>query len=201
VAHQLNSPPELVLIKSRTSAFSWVAWHGAFGTASNTDYFLLESGTSKGAAGSYNFWGNAAPTSSVVNIGTQVSVNNNTADYIGYFFTSIEGYSAFGSYTGSTEGPYVALSFAPRWLMVKRIDGNAPWVIVDTERNTHNVMDNHLLANDSAAENGSTIGNICDFLSNGFKIRVSDGWFNSNGANYLYVAFASHPFASNARAR
>ena len=84
--------------------------------------------------------------------------------------------------------------------MVKRSDGNAPWVIVDTERNTYNVMDNHLLANDSAAENGSTIGNICDSLSNGFKIRGSDGWFNNSGGNYIYAAFAEHPFKT-ARAR
>ena len=202
VAHQLNSPPELVIIKSRTSAFSWVVWHGAFGTASDTDYFLLEGGTGKGAAGSYNFWGNAAPTSSVVNIGTQVSVNNNTADYIGYFFTSIEGYSAFGSYTAngsSTDGPFVFTGFAVAWLMTKRSNASGSWEIHDLRRPGYNPQDERLLADSAANEAG---GNNVDLLSNGFKVRNSfSGMNNTSGDTYLYAAFASHPFASNARAR
>ena len=201
VAHQLNSPPELVIIKSRTSAFSWVVWHGAFGTASNTDYLLLEGGTGKGAAGSYNFWGNAAPTSSVVNIGTQVSVNNNTADYIGYFFTSIEGYSAFGSYTGngSADGPFVYTGFKIAWLLIKRTDATKSWQLIDNARSTFNVTDDRLFLDDTGSESSSSNFNL-DILSNGFKCRTAHDSTNVSGGTYIYAAFAEHPFKT-ARAR
>ena len=201
MAHQLNSPPELVIIKSRTSAFSWVVWHGAFGTASNTDYLLLEGGTGKGAAGSYNFWGNAAPTSSVVNIGTQVSVNNNTADYIGYFFTSIEGYSAFGSYTGngSADGPFVYTGFKIAWLLIKRTDATKSWQLIDNARSTFNVTDDRLFLDDTGSESSSSNFNL-DILSNGFKCRTAHDSTNVSGGTYIYAAFAEHPFKT-ARAR
>ena len=39
-----------------------------------------------------------------------------------------------------------------------------------------------------------------DFLSNGFKARSTDANMNTNGANYIYIAFAETPFKySNAR--
>jgi hypothetical protein len=201
VAHQLNSPPELVIIKSRTSAFSWVVWHGAFGTASNTDYLLLEGGTGKGAAGSYNFWGNAAPTSSVVNIGTQVSVNNNTADYIGYFFTSIEGYSAFGAYTGngSADGPFVYTGFKIAWLLIKRTDATKSWQLIDNARSPFNVTDDRIFPDETLGESSSSNFNL-DILSNGFKCRTAHDSTNVSGGTYIYAAFAEHPFKT-ARAR
>jgi hypothetical protein len=66
-----------VIIKSRSEANSWIVWHKTFVTAGNTDYLFLESTAAKGGPGSYDFWNNTAPTSSVVSIGTQVSVNKN----------------------------------------------------------------------------------------------------------------------------
>ena len=33
-----------------------------------------------------------------------------------------------------------------------------------------------------------------DFLSNGFKLRNSDGSFNGSGATHIFLAFAESPF-------
>jgi hypothetical protein len=33
-----------------------------------------------------------------------------------------------------------------------------------------------------------------DFLSNGFKLRATDGFVNKASSNYLYMAFAESPF-------
>ena len=36
-----------------------------------------------------------------------------------------------------------------------------------------------------------------DFLSNGFKIRHNDNAWNGNGNNFVYMAFAEHPFVTS----
>jgi len=33
-----------------------------------------------------------------------------------------------------------------------------------------------------------------DFLSNGFKLRETDGYVNGNGSSYIYMAWAETPF-------
>ena len=189
--HGLNAKPDFVIVKNRDSAYNWDIYHSSLGY--NSSLIFTTAATRSGAF-------SAEPTSSVVNTKTGYT-HNGTDDYLALCWTAVEGYSAFGSYTGTgtsdDSAPFIYTGMRPKWIMVKRTNGLSPWLIVDTERNTYNVMDNHLLANDSAAENGSTIGNICDSLSNGFKIRGSDGWFNSSGGTYLYVAFASNPFQVN----
>ena len=36
-----------------------------------------------------------------------------------------------------------------------------------------------------------------DFLSNGFKMRATDGATNGSGRRYIYMAFAESPFVSS----
>ena len=38
---------------------------------------------------------------------------------------------------------------------------------------------------------------ILDFLSNGFKLRTTDGGMNGSGMTGLYIAFAKFPFVSS----
>ena len=38
---------------------------------------------------------------------------------------------------------------------------------------------------------------FCDFLSNGFKIKVSNASFNQSGSSYLYMAFAEAPLVGS----
>jgi hypothetical protein len=120
---------------------------------------------------------------------------------IAYCFAPVEGYSAFGSYTGngSSDGPFVALSFAPRWLLVKGTGSSTAWRIWDSEREPNNVKNKSLHANDGQSETYYGADDI-DFLSNGFKLRASGSYQNTSGATYIYAAFAEHPFKT-ARAR
>jgi hypothetical protein len=106
-----------------------------------------------------------------------------------------------GSYTGNgstTNPPFVYLGFKPAFLIIKKTNGGAHWIINDSTRNPSNVADNILRANESGAEYVST--SVCaDLLSNGFKLRsgVIDQDTNGSGGEYIYLAFASNPFASN----
>ena len=54
-----------------------------------------------------------------------------------------------------------------------------------------------LSPNESSADYTAAAWNT-DFLSNGFKIRSSEGEYNANGSTYIYMAFAETPFVANA---
>ena len=53
-----------------------------------------------------------------------------------------------------------------------------------------------LRANDNSADDDSA-DNAIDFLSNGFKIRTGANGLNANTGNFIYMAFAEHPFVSS----
>jgi hypothetical protein len=36
-----------------------------------------------------------------------------------------------------------------------------------------------------------------DILSNGFKLRATDGYVNFDGGNYIYMAFAEEPLVGD----
>lgn len=85
--------------------------------------------------------------------------------------------------------------------MIKRTTsdtGGGNWIVKDALRPTYNESNQNLFANLSIAE---TTEYPFDFLSNGFKIRVSQTDINgSSSQSYIYAAFAEAPFAL-ARAR
>ena len=201
VGHGLGVAPQFVIVKNRLNATNWMVGHQSLDPTSPWNYYLRLNGTIASAAAA-DFWNNTAPTSSVVTLGTSTSVNSIDGDtYVMYAFAPVSGYSSFGSYTGngSSDGPFVYTGFRPRWVMVKRTDtgnSNTNWAIYDSAR-SDNPNTKYLLANTSGAE-----GNYydVDFLSNGFKLRLSGDTTNQTSGTYIYAAFAENPF-SIARAR
>jgi hypothetical protein len=148
-------------------------------------------------------WNSTAPTSSVFTVGTGADQNGSGNTIVAYCFAPIAGYSAFGSYTGngSTDGPFVFTGFRPRFVLIKCSSGSgAGWLIYDSARNTYNLVDLFLQANQSNAEAGNSTDNPLDFLSNGFKLRYSNTATNQSGETFIYMAFAESPFKyANAR--
>jgi hypothetical protein len=119
---------------------------------------------------------------------------------IAYCFAPVESFSAFGSYTGngSSDGPFIYTGFRPRFILQKRTDtAGSSWQILDTERDPFNLMNSPLLPESNSAE---VTADRFDSLSNGFKIRTSNGGQNASGGSFIYAAFAEHPFKT-ARAR
>ena len=67
--------------------------------------------------------------------------------------------------------------------------------MVDNKRSStdgYNVINRFLYANQSYAE--ATTQTPVDLLSNGFKCRNTDGKWNTDGSQYIYMAFAEAPF-------
>ena len=141
---------------------------------------------------------NTDPNSSVITLGGDHNVNGPNHEIICYAFAPVEGYSAMGSFVGngSTDGPFVYTGFKVSWIMMKRTDtAGYSWFILDATRSPYNDTADYLIANSSGAEADNTT--FIDILSNGFKLRDSGGTPNGSGGTYIYLAFASNPFASN----
>jgi len=81
--------------------------------------------------------------------------------------------------------------------MTKRTDSTAFWMVLDSERDTYNVIEGQLYPNANNAEGSSA---VADFLSNGFKARSTSNEMNTSGGTYVYAAFSENPF-KYARAR
>ena len=199
IAHGLNQAPEWIIVKPRSEARNWLIWHKELND--NDKALLFSTGTPAN-----NRFGPNAPTTTVYGLyGGQGNRDGTT--FIGYAFHGVEGYSKFGSYTGtgSTNGVFVFTGFRPAFLIVKQIDASNRWIIFDNKRGSQDETDttviNHnpleekleLNPNDDSAESSS--GTDCfDFLSNGFKLRRSGDVYNGSGHDYIYMAFAEMPF-------
>ena len=189
--HGLNAKPDFVIVKNRDSAYNWDIYHSSLGY--NSSLILTAAATRSGAF-------SAEPTSSVINTKTGYT-HNGTNEYVALCWTAVEGYSAFGSWTGngSSDGPFVYTGFKPAFLLLKASQGAGSWIMYDFKRDPSNLTNEAILSNSSAAEVTFSSA-VADMLSNGFKLRGTDSWINTSGQTYIYAAFASHPFR-NSRAR
>ncbi len=199
IGHGLDSQPEMVITKSTESTSQWMIYHKDLTGNTSGDnpynlYFLTDAELDLTAWGAYN-----DITSSVIPVTRQSAAtahnNNSNIDYIAYCFRSVEGFSSFGSYTGngSTNGPIVETGFEPAFLMVKRTDSTASWIILDNKRDLTNPRDSSLKANESETEDVDNSNRATDFLSNGFQLKHSHLAMNASGGTYLYMAFAADP--------
>jgi hypothetical protein len=191
VGHGLNAAPIFMMTKQRNATRDWFVQTTAID--GSADYLLLNLTDSK-----YNTVFSWSSTTFTVGGGPYDNASGGT--YVTYCWTPVEGYSAFGSYTGngSFDGPFVYTGFRPRWILKKRTDAVDYWYIWDTARDPDNVVEAKLEANDQSTEYTSV--DWLDITSNGFKIRYNGGDVNASGGTYLYAAFAENPFKT-ARAR
>jgi len=194
VGHGLGKALDMIIVKNRDRVESWRVGMTAIGF---TKQLLLNAVDA--ASTDSLVWQDTAPTSSVFSIGTRNAVNASGEDLVAYCFADVEGYSKFGSYTGngSNDGTFVYTGFRPSFIMYKntsRSTAGAIWWMWDTTRDTRNPTDLYLRANDSLAE-GSF--DSLDILSNGFKLRTSDGGQNASGETIIYMAFAENPFVTS----
>ena len=195
LGHGLGKIADFIIIKNRSSSGDWYVHHK---NIDDNDYLRLNHDDETTNTGSrYTFY-RPAFTTSLFNVDYNNIVTQNH-DYVAYVFATIQGYSQFGKYEGNgdDDGPFIYTGFKPAWLMIKRIDQANNWWIIDTKRDDYqNPFADLLKADDADAENANTARG--DFLSNGFKWRVSPNAFNADGGQYIYAAFAESPFVSSA---
>jgi len=197
VNHGLGLVPAVVITKARNAADDWIMYHKSIGTSN-----FLKLNTVAAKAGSSPYAA-ADPNSTAFFVSNNlIFVGELGANFISYVFAPIQGYSMFSSYTGNggaTAGPFVYLGFKPAWVMIKSSkDANGDgWHIMDNKREkTANPTVGKLFAESTAGENAATAIAL-DLLSNGFKVRATDGGLNRDGDIYVFMAFAESPFVTS----
>jgi len=181
--HGLSQAPEIYILKSRDNTEEWRVYY----TVVDGTYDFMYLNTTNSVMHS----GYALPTSTLIN-----KADDNGENMVAYCWHSVPGYSKIGSYTGNgdADGPFVYTGFRPAFVMMKEhTDSSTNWVIYDNMRgaNAYNSVDLNLYPNLTNAEGDASLD--YDFVSNGFKIRTSNGGINANSDKYLYMAFAEQP--------
>ena len=195
VGHGLGVAPKMIIIKSTSNTSNWGVYHKSIGANK-----MLNLNTTAAEATNSGYFNNTDPTTTVFSLGDEGNDTNGSGkNYIAYCFAEKTGYSKFGSYVGNgnANGAFVYTGFKPAFILQKRTNSaSTGWGMFDSTRSPTNVSQNMILANSNAVEDTSAAGAI-DFLSNGFKWRTADGWFNGGGDPNIYMAFAEEPLVSN----
>ena len=184
IPHGLTQTPGMIITKNMGSGHGWMVFHKGKGTGR---LYLEDTGVGDGSG--YT----VLPTATHFTIDS-TSDGDSSDDCLSYCWHDVPGLQKFGSYTGNAavDGPYVELGFKPAIVMVKRISGaSANWYIMDYKNQTVNPVIHAIEPNTSDQMNTASVVNY-DFLSNGFKVRGSDGDINAS-APYLYAAWAEVP--------
>lgn len=204
IGHGLGVKPNWIIAKDRSAGRSWAV--GSDDSPWSLNLRLNEISGAANTSQNGSQWYETTPTSTVFYVGNgdvgdySGDTNVNGENYVAYCFSSVEGYSKFGKYTGNgnNDGPFVFTDFRPAWVMIKRSSASEGWHIFDNKRDPDNVIEDRLEANSNSAS--FTGYDWLDFLSNGFKTRINIDNTNGSGSTYIYFAFAESPF-KNSRAR
>jgi len=197
--HGLGAAPGWLLIKRTSGTEDWLVFHHKNTSDPATDHLLLN--TNDATSDSATRFDDTAPNGTEVTCGNNAVINGDGSTYVCWAWKEVKGFSKFGGYKGngsSSDGPFVYTGFKPAWLMTKKSSASDHWKIYDNQRDPFN--DGSLTgmkANQNESEADAGTRGI-DLLSNGFKIREGDGDTNGVNQEFIYMAFAEHPFTSSA---
>jgi hypothetical protein len=181
--HNLSKAPDLMVVKSRSSANDWNVW--CTGLA-GTEKLVLNSTAAK--VTDATAWNSTQPTRSVISLGTAAGTNTNAATYVAYLFSNIAGIQSIGTYVGDgTTGRLIDCGFTTgsRFIMIKSLTATGSFLVADSTRGIVGGNDPYLALNSSATEvtNEDWLDpSISGFLVN--QVTVSNA--NVNGVTYMY---------------
>ena len=191
VGHGMNTAPVFTMVKNYSSnGQNWIIYHQDI----SPDY-ALKLNTQDAKSNSNNYWQSTAPTNSLLTFTGGTASNSNGNNMIGYCFAEKTGFSHFGSYTGNgnANGPFVYTGFSPAYIWIKSSTYAGNWLCLDNKREVQNIgSGTPINLNENNAED-TNANYAVDFLSNGFKLRNTNGNIQNNGQTMLYAAFAAEP--------
>ena len=186
VAHNLAAVPELMIVKSRSTAYGWTVYAAGVG---NTSFAYLNEPDAFQTNGTA--WNNTSPTSSVFTVGTGPIINASGSTFAAYLFASCPGVSKVFNYTGNGSSQTINCGFTggARFVMIKRTDSTGDWYVWDSARGIVSGNDPRLSLNTTAAE--VTTDDSVDTDSTGFVVnQLSATNINVSSATYIGIAIA-----------
>ena len=189
-AHGLGVAPKMIITKNRSIVKNWSVYHSSLGEGKAIFLNVIDVPDADNT-----YWNNTAPTSTTFSFGTN-SGNNNGNNMIAYCFAEKQGYSKFASYigNGNANGTFIPTGFKPAFTLFKKTNATSEWFLLDGTRDPFNPVKKVFEANSDSVE--ATDPDI-DYLSNGFKIRTTNGNLGTNASTYIFMAFAENPFVTS----
>ena len=194
IPHQLGKIPEMIWIKKLSSATHWSCYHHGLnsGNYPYTKYVSLNNNWQEDYATNFN---DKAPTADHFYVGEPGNerTNKNNDDYIAFLFASANDadgnpISKVSWYTGTGSDNTVSLGFSPRFLLIKRVDADAHWILFDTLRGVGPGLDERLFLNATSTANSTT--NYVDLSGNNIVLKSNHTFTNASGGRYIYYAHA-----------
>jgi len=190
VSHNLGVAPEMMWVKERSQGNGWQVYHASL---PNTSYMQLNTDGVEATSGTGR-WNSTDPTDSVFTLGSDTRVNNSNSGYIAYLFTTLDGISKVGSYTGNGTSQTIDCGFTSgaRFVLIKS-RGQGNWIVYDSERGIVSGNDPALFLNTTDAEDSGH--DQIDPASSGFTV-VYDSFestlrlTNKSGVDYIFYAIA-----------
>ena len=167
ILHSLGVTPEMIWVKSMTSAHAWYVYFG-----DNTDYLKLN--TAHQAFDDNTIWNDTSPTSTTFSIGTEGEVNTNGQQYIALLFATVTKISKIGTFShtnGSTTDVPCNFLGQSQFVMVKRTDSSGSWYIWDRTRGIVAGNDPYVLLDSNLPSVDNT--DYIDPLTGGFQMSAT----------------------------
>ena len=189
IPHSLNAVPEMMIIKNRDANENWAVYHKGLNGGTDPQDYVIRLNSTNGEFDHNEWWNDTAPTSTHFTLGFQGETNGFETSMVAMLFSSVEGVSKVGHYTGngSATGPTVTLGFAPRLIIIKGTTGGTNWFLYDTLRGLGSGNDQRLDLNDTGNQSSS---DDLDTSATGFQVISTWDQLNGSGQDYIYYAHA-----------
>ena len=194
VAHNLGVRPGFILAKSMTLAQGWCVWHRF---ADPYDTSACSTGLSTNSTAAARYVSYTDVTSTFFN--NEICAWDGATEHIAYKGGTVvyyvfghdpspSGRIQCGGYAGNSlaEGPTITLGWTPRLLLIKNRTATGDWVVLDVARGLVVEGDQYQVFNSAAAQVAAQYVNP---TLTGFQVKSTAANVNSNGSNYIYVAF------------
>jgi len=188
--HSMGGTPEMMWVKAMSFSRDWTVyhkdmWRGNSSGLNNSHNWYIKLNSGAGRVSANNQWNGDPPTSQDFTVGNSDDTNKSGHAYVCLMWRSIAGISKVSYYTGngSTSGPSVSLGFAPRFIMIKRADGNGDWRVLTSARG----FDKSLLFNGTSSESTT---NYLTTDTTSFTLTSSATDVNASSGDYIYYAHA-----------
>jgi len=185
ISHNLGSTPGMIIDKATSTTGDWFVWNRTMGG----NGLILNLTDAQGAYFATQYMQNSTSTIFKVNS----DLNTNGVTYVAYLFahdaggfgtTGTDNVISCGGFTANGSGnATINLGYEPQYLLYKRTDGAAGWVLYDVMRGWNQSALNYLFANLADAE-GYFPGNYIFPTATG--LTFTNGLLTA-GASYIYM--------------
>jgi len=183
VGHGLNGTPTFIIGKSINWANNWIVY---LNDGSDHYHGYLDNDGALNVNSSNTQVG--TPNATTIGL-SHIGTNNNGYSFMYYAWQQLDGYSKFGSYTGTgSSGNAQNIGFEPGYVMIKSL-AQYNWEIYDTKRPSGSITGRYMLLANATDTEYTTSAVHIDITSTGFSFPNSYDGTNKSSQKYIYMAF------------